>query len=233
VDQRQSLHLESVFQLAEKAHYLGTSLLHVGFGTVNGPDGKPFKTREGGVMKLDDLLENAIQKAYRRLPDGLVEDKQKAVNLAQQIAVAGLKFGDLSGHRTSDYVFDIDKILALEGKTGPYLQYACVRIQSLLKKVELSNGDIVVNHPLERNLLLTCVRYQDSFQASYRDLTPHIIADYAFTLARAFNSFYHECPIMHETDLVVKESRIQLCRQVLIILSRCLYLLGIQVPEEM
>lgn len=229
VDQRQSQHMQSVFKLAGIAGYQqGVELIHAGFGTVNGPDGKPFKTRDGGTMKLKDLLEISFNSAYQRLPEDIKNSNGEQVGW--QIALAGLKFSDLSGHRLSDYTFDLEKALSLEGKTGPYLQYACVRIQSLLEKSKVKTcGSLIITHPLERNLILACTRYQEVLELSSSELTPHVLAEYSFNLAR---SFYKECPVLNAKE-DIKSSRLQLCQNVFNILSRCLYLLGIEVPHKM
>jgi len=230
VDQRQEQHLQSVFAVARKAGYdLGASFIHVAFGTVNGKDGKPFKTRDGGVAKLTDLLETTVEQAKQR-----VSDRDDAI--AEMIAVGALKFADLSTDRLSGYVFDPERMTAPEGKTGPYLQYACVRIESIVAKagrlsVDKGEPEIVVSHECERQLLLACLNYPVAVQAAAERYQPKEIAEFAFSLAQAFSRFYAECQVVEQGR--VNESRLAICRLVGAILNQCHYLLGIDVPKRM
>jgi arginyl-tRNA synthetase len=227
VDNRQALHFEQLFRacrVVAPQHYI--DLVHAGFGTVNGKDGKPFKTRDGGVPTLDWMLDTVVAKAKERTDDP--KD-------AEIIGIGAIKYADLITHRESGYVFDIDRIMALEGKTGPYIQYACVRIQHILNKVDTSPnrvlGVVEITCDAERELLLTCANFPEIIEISERLLTPHHIAEYAFTLAQKFSTFYAECPVIDgdKTNL----SRVEICLTVQGTLKNCLFLLGIDVPSKM
>lgn len=240
VDQRQALHFEQVFRAARKAGLSnGAALVHVGFGTVNGPDGKPFKTRDGGVAKLSDLLGEAVAKAAERLASsGQVEalpDGERA-DLARMVGVAAVKFADLSGARTSGYVFDAERLVSFEGKTGPYVQYACVRIASILDKGAdqgVFAGAFRIEHAAERALALECLRYPEVTESAGRSLMPNEIAEHAFAVAQRFSRFYAECPVLGEPETALRAARLALCRLAHATLSRELHLLGIEVPRRM
>lgn len=240
VDQRQSLHFEQVFRAARKGGIAGAAeLAHVGFGTVNGPDGKPFKTRDGGVAKLADLVEEAVAKAAERLSASeqvsCLPEAERAT-LARQVGVAALKFADLSGARTSGYVFDADRLVSFEGKTGPYLQYACVRIGSILAKAKergAAQGPILIGHASERALVLECLRMPEVLASAGRSLMPNEVAEHAFALAQKFSRFYADCPVLGLADGVLRASRLSLCSLAHATLARELYLLGIEVPARM
>ncbi|MCQ8241148.1 arginine--tRNA ligase [Rhizosaccharibacter radicis] len=242
VDQRQALHFEQVFRAARRAGYAdGIDLVHVGFGTVNGPDGKPYKTREGGVAQLRDLLGDAVDKARERLaanperlPAGM--DDAGLGRLAEQVGLAAVKFADLSSFRTSGYVFDAERLVSFEGRTGPYVQYACVRIASILARgaaQRFEPGPIAVQAPAERALVLDCARLPDVVASATANLAPNEIADYVFALAQSFSRFYNECPVLAADGDAVRASRLSLCRLVHRVLSQGLWLLGIDVPERM
>jgi len=230
VDQRQEQHLQSVFEVARKAGFdHGAELAHVAFGTVNGKDGKPFKTRDGGVAKLTDLLASTVEQAKARVSDGNQE-------IAEKIAIGALKFADLSTDRISGYIFDPERMTAPEGKTGPYLQYACARIRSVVAKAATlpsagNTGEINVEHEAERQLLLTCVGFPMAVQAASDRYQPKEVAEFAFSVAQAFSRFYSECQVVF--DGKVNASRLAICQFVEVVLSECLYLLGIEVPERM
>lgn len=230
VDQRQEQHLQSVFEVARKAGFdNGAELVHVAFGTVNGKDGKPFKTRDGGVAKLTDLLASTVEQAKMRVSDGNHE-------IAEKIAVGALKFADLSTDRISGYIFDPERMTAPEGKTGPYLQYACARIRSVVSKSMLSSfegetGEIKIDHEAERQLLLACSGFPIAVQLAADRYQPKEIADFAFSVAQSFSRFYAEFQVV--TDGKVNASRMAICQFVDTILTKCLYLLGIEVPGRM
>jgi arginyl-tRNA synthetase len=196
VDQRQKLHFEQLFRAAKLTGLTdGCRLDHIGFGTVNGKDGKPFKTRDGGVMQLSALLAEAAGKAARRLESSGHAARftaEKKALLARKVGIAAVKFADLSSLRTSGYVFDGDRLVSFEGKTGPYLQYACVRISSILTLAAergLKPGRIRPSLPAGRELALECLRLPEAVAASARTLQPNEIAEYAFGLAKKFNRF--------------------------------------------
>lgn len=240
VDHRQHGHFEQLFRAAKKAGIAGKAHLeHAGFGTVNGPDGRPFKTRAGGVMKLYDLIAMAEVEAKSRLAEqGLGGDysPEERETIARQIAVATIKFADLSNHRTTDYIFDLERFSRFEGKTGPYLQYAAVRIKSILRKAQeqkFACGTPAIHSPEERALVLQLLSLGDAMRASEEKRAPNILCDYAFTLAQNFSRFYTAHHILSETDTSLRAQRLGLCAWVLEEMTRTLDLLGIQVPERM
>jgi len=240
VDHRQHAHFEQVFRAAELAGLNGRAQLeHVGFGTMNGTDGKPFKTRAGGVMKLYDLIAMAKDEAEKRLAEqGLAteySDEERA-EIARMVGIATIKFADLSNHRTTDYVFDLARFSRFEGKTGPYLQYAAVRIQSILRKAEadgMALADPVIRSPEERALILQLLAIGDAMEATEEKRAPNILCDYAFTLAQLFSRFYSEHHILSESDLELRAARLGLCKLTLDVLTKVLDLLGISIPERM
>ena len=228
VDQRQEQHLQSVFEVARKAGFDdGAEFTHVAFGTVNGKDGKPFKTRDGGVAKLSELLASTIDQAKTRVGDG-------NERIATQIAIGALKFADLLNDRQSGYIFDQERMMAPEGKTGPYLQYACARIRGVVAKANSSGGmddAIAVEHEAERQLLLTCLGFPLAVKAAADRYQPKEISEFAFSVAQAFSRFYTECQVVEAGK--VNASRLAICQFVESVLAQCLYLLGIEVPERM
>ncbi len=240
VDHRQHGHFEQVFRAARKARVGGRAHLeHVGYGTMNGPDGKPFKTRAGGVMKLYDLIAMAVVEANSRLAEeGLggdysAEEKEK---IARQVGIATIKFADLSNHRTTDYIFDLERFSKFEGKTGPYLQYAAVRIQSILRKAREEGyeaGAPAIHASEERGLVLQLLLEADAMIAAEEKRAPNILCDYAFELAQRFSRFYGAHHILSESDLELRAARLGLCARTLAVLTRILGLLGIEVPERM
>jgi arginyl-tRNA synthetase len=242
VDQRQGLHFEQVFRAAEKAGYVQDGLpkcVHAGFGTMNGTDGKPFKTRAGGVMKLEDLIGMALEKAQARLDEAeLAQDmpEEARAEIAHKIGVAAIKFADLQNNRISDYVFDLDRMTALEGKTGPYLLYQVVRIKSLLRKAAEQGASIgahieVSDSDLELCLILA--ELPDQFRLALENHTPHVLCDYVYRLAQAFSSFYGRCHILGEADEQKRGSWLLLSDLTARTIEQALDLLGISVPERM
>ena len=240
VDERQAEHFEQVFRAAYLAGYAAEgSLDHLGFGTMNGPDGKPFKTRAGGVLKLHDLITMAVEKARERLREAhLGEDLTEAEfeAIAHKVAVAALKFADLSNSRTTSYVFDLDRFMSFEGKTGPYLLYQSVRIKSLLRKAAdqaAAAGAIVIAEPAERDLALTLDAFSQAVTEAYDKRMPHVIAEHAYRLAQAFSKFYAACPVLVAPDEATRGSRLALSKAALDQLETALALLGIDTPERM
>lgn len=240
VDHRQHGHFEQVFRAAKKAGITGSAVLeHAGFGTINGPDGKPFKTRAGGAMKLYDLIAMAVVQAKSRLAEqGLGADYsvQEREAIAGQVAIATIKFADLSNHRTTDYIFDLERFSRFEGKTGPYLQYAAVRIKSILRKAGEEGhapGVAAVNSAEERALILQILSLGDALSAAEQRRAPNILCDYAFTLAQNFSRFYTAHHILSESDAGLRGQRLGLCALVLDVMTQVLDLLGIAVPERM
>ena len=240
VDARQADHFEQVFRAAYKCGYAAPGQLeHAANGTMNGPDGKPFKTRAGGVLKLHDLITQARDKARERLREAeLGADLPEAEfeDIAAKVAVAALKFADLSNNRTTSYVFDLDRFMSFEGKTGPYLLYQAVRIKSLLRKAEAQGvltGPIVVAEPAERELALTLDAFDAAAAEAYDRRAPHAVAEHAYRLAQSFSKFYAACPVLAADDPAVVGSRLALSKAALDQLETALRLLGIETPERM
>ncbi|MES2835798.1 MAG: arginine--tRNA ligase [Pseudomonadota bacterium] len=240
VDERQAEHFEQVFRAAYLAGYATEGALeHLGFGTMNGPDGKPFKTRAGGVLKLHDLITMATDKARERLHEAKLGDDLPEAEFeatARKVAVAALKFADLSNARTTSYVFDLDRFMSFEGKTGPYLLYQAVRIKSLLRRAEeqgAKSGPIAVAEPAERDLALTLDAFDGAVTEAYDRRSPHVVAEHAYRLAQSFSKFYAACPVLIAPDEATKASRLALSQATLGQLVKALELLGIDTPERM
>ncbi|WP_313574857.1 arginine--tRNA ligase [Brevundimonas sp.] len=240
VDERQAEHFEQVFRAAYLAGYAPEkSLEHLGFGTMNGADGKPFKTRAGGVLKLRDLIDQATDKARERLHEAKLGDDLPAEefeDIAHKVAVAALKFSDLSNNRTTSYVFDLDRFMSFEGKTGPYLLYQAVRVKSLLRKAAeqgVALAPIVIEEPAERDLALTLDAFDAATADAYDKRSPNLIAEHAYRLAQSFSKFYAACPILVAPDAATKGSRLALAAATLHQLETALRLLGIETPERM
>ncbi|MDB2437916.1 arginine--tRNA ligase [Hellea sp.] len=241
VDQRQALHFEQVFRAAVKADwYAPEQLYHVGFGTMNGKDGKPFKTREGGVLRLEDLLGIMNEAATKRLEEsgiGADFDAAERTEIARKVGLAALKFADLQNQRLTNYIFDPERFTAFEGKTGPYLLYAVVRIKSILRKAETQGskaGDIVVAEPAEEQLVLALDAFGRAVATSAEKYSPHILCDHIYKVAQAFSRFYTECPILvDDTPHDVRASRLALAQLTLRQLEMGLNILGIDAPERM
>ena len=239
VDQRQADHFEIVFRAAHMADYAQEGgLEHLGFGTMNGLDGKPFKTREGGVLKLNDLIEMTRDKARQRLKDadlGSTLDLEIFEATAQMVAVAALKFADLQNYRGTSYVFDLDRFSSFEGKTGPYLLYQAVRVKSLLRRAQetgFASGPISVTEPAERDLVLLLDAFDQALIDAYDKKSPNLIAEHAYRLAQCFSKFYAACPIL-PAEPAVRASRLSLAQTALRQLELALDLLGINAPERM
>jgi arginyl-tRNA synthetase len=239
VDQRQADHFEQVFRAAALAGYAPREALeHIGFGTMNGADGKPFKTRAGGVLKLDDLIGLAKEKARERLREaklGADFSAEEFEDIAHKVAIAAIKFADLSNFRGTSYVFDLDRFISFEGRTGPYLLYQAVRIKSILRKAEeqgAASGPIQIAHAAERTLALALDAFEGALAAAYDKRAPHFIAEHAYNLAQAFSGFYTNCPILPETG-AVRASRLALAQTTLRQLELALDTLGIGTPERM
>ncbi|MDR0889464.1 MAG: arginine--tRNA ligase [Oscillospiraceae bacterium] len=234
-DKRQSLHFEQVFRAARIAGIVpeSTVLQHIGFGTMNGKDGKPFKTREGGVMRLERLISEITQFIAQKIADNqTVSDGGKTAGI---IAIAALKYGDLSNLATKDYVFDMERFASFEGNTGPYLLYTIVRIKSILARC----GDYAhlqiceADNPAQKALQLTLAQLPEQLQASYRDSAPHVLCAYGYDLAVAVNKFYHETRILSEPDEAKKQSYIALIALAKRALETCIDLLGFEAPDKM
>ncbi len=240
VDQRQADHFEVVFRAALLAGYAREGeLQHVGFGTMNGTDGKPFKTRAGGVLKLRDLIDMVGGQARDRLHEaGLGAELSPAEfeDTAMKVAVATLKFADLQNFRGTSYVFDLDRFSSFEGKTGPYLLYQAVRIKSLLRKAadeDARAAVIAITEPAERDLVLVLDAFDHALAEAYDKRAPNFIAEHAYRLAQAFSRFYSACPVLAAADAATRGSRLALATATLNQLQTALDVLGIAAPERM
>lgn len=246
VDKRQAIHFEQVFRCAKKAGFVlpDTKLTFLGFGTMNGKDGKPFKTREGGVMRLESLIQEVTQKVYEKIMANKEIDTQEAKVIAKQVGVAALKYGDLSNQVTKDYVFDLERFTSFEGNTGPYILYTVVRINSILSKTEADDkGKVTESYETfklkeptskcEGDLMLKVVQFNEVIEKSFKEYAPQRICQYIYELANALNRFYHENKILSERDQEKRNSWIKLLKMVSDILRICLDLLAIDVPDKM
>jgi arginyl-tRNA synthetase len=243
VDSRQSLHFTQVFRCAKKAGIVpeSTKLEYLGFGTMNGSDGKPYKTRDGGVMKLSDFynlvyeaaLNNISESRTSKANDGSEESKQE---IARKIAVATIKFGDLVNHRTKDYVFDLDKFMAVDGKTGSFLLFTVARINSILRSSGFESTDFdsaEIYTDSEREMLLALALSGEAFGLAYREKAPSVVCENAYQLTLAFSKFYHDNHILTEKDEAKKSAWLNLCVAVKTLLEKHLDVLGIETVELM
>ena len=237
VDKRQSLHFEQVFRVARKAELLParTELQHIGFGTMNGKDGKPFKTREGGVMRLERLIAEITDFVRGKITENQMVEDSAVDATARLIAMAALKYGDLSNQATKDYVFDMDRFAAFEGNTGPYILYTIVRIKSILSRYgkEVKKEIRPAIRREEKDLMLSLSRFGDDLTAAYLQSAPNLICAYIYELAGAVNKFYHETKILAESDEEKQAGYISLISLAKDILETCIYLLGFSAPEKM
>jgi len=237
VDQRQHLHFLQVFRAAERAGLIPENVLeHIGFGTMNGKDGKPFKTREGGVMRLGDLIQNSRDLALKEAGFTNETMSDSVQGMTDKIAIAAIKFGDLSNPRTSDYTFDPDQFIRFEGKTGPYIQYASVRVRSIMEKADVyevsSNIDVFYDRS-ERALALAILAYPEALYSAFNKRMPSDVCDYVYMLAREFSSFYKQCPVLGETDMNKRALRLLLSEKTLTTINNAFGCLAIPLPERM
>lgn len=236
-DKRQGLHFEQVFRAARKAGIVRpeTELVHIGFGTMNGRDGKPFKTREGGVMRLERLIAEITDFVRAKVEENDLVSGDAAEQTTKQIAMAALKYGDLSNQPTKDYIFDMDRFAAFEGNTGPYILYTIVRIKSILAKYG-KEADLPIAAPANvegKDLMLALTRFADNLQIAHRDYAPNIICAYIYELAGYANKFYHETKILTEPDEEKKRGYIALINLTKSVLETCIDLLGFSAPDKM
>lgn len=241
VDKRQELHFVQVFRCAQKAKMVedDTKLTFVGFGTMNGKDGKPFKTREGGVMRLERLIGEINEEMFQKIVENRSVKDENAEKTAQMVGLSAIKYGDLSNQASKDYIFDIDRFTSFEGNTGPYILYTIVRIKSILsryaeegKNPEDGMIQCAVNAS-EKNLMLELSRFNSIIEPAFEEKAPHRICAYIYDLANAFNSFYHETRILGEEDEMKKRSWIRLLTLTKEVLETCIDLLGFSAPERM
>lgn len=241
-DKRQELHFTQVFRVAKKAGYVKqeTPMIHIGFGTMNGKDGKPFKTRDGGVMRLENLIADINQAAFDKIMENRTTTEEEARETAKTVGLAALKYGDLSNQAAKDYVFDIDRFVAFEGNTGPYILYTMVRIKSILSRYESLDGKdtgeaaiLPAAGEAEKALMLELGRYNDVMDTSFAETAPHKLCQYIFELSNAFNSFYHDTNILKEEDKKRQAGWIKLITLVKDVLEACIGVLGFDAPERM
>lgn len=241
VDKRQELHFTQVFRAAKKTGIVPeeTRLRFLGFGTMNGKDGKPFKTREGGVMRLESLIAEIDEEMYRKITDNRTVGEEEARETAKIVGLSAIKYGDLSNQAAKDYVFDVDRFTSFEGNTGPYILYTIVRIKSILNKYteageSLEGLAIAGAHgDEEKALMLEAAKYNGVMETAFEELAPHKICAYIYELANAFNRFYHETKILAEEDKEVRKSYIALLVLTKKILESCIDVLGFEAPERM
>ena len=240
-DKRQEMHFMQVFRCAKKTGVIGDDvrLDFLGFGTMNGADGKPFKTREGGVMRLETLLGDINEEMYKKIKDNHEVEEEEGRATAAVVALAAVKYGDLSNQATKDYVFDIDKFTSFEGNTGPYILYTIVRIKSILSKYKEAGGSLeglsfnAETGDTEKALMLELVRFNQVIEAAYDELAPHKICAYIYDVANAFNRFYHETRILNEEDKERKEGFLKLLMLTKDLLEESIDILGFSAPDKM
>lgn len=247
VDKRQELHFVQVFRCARKTGLVKpeTELKFLGFGTMNGKDGKPFKTRDGGVMRLEYLVSEIDNEMLKKITENqkskenLGISEEEAKETAKTVALAAIKYGDLSNQASKDYIFDIDRFTSFEGNTGPYILYTIVRIKSILHKYhdlgKSAEGAVITSahSESEKNLMLEISKFNAVIDGAFADTAPHKICSYIYDLANAFNSFYHETKIMSEEDETVQKSYIRLLELTKSVLETSIDLLGFSAPERM
>ena len=243
VDKRQELYFEQVFRCARKTKLVkdDTELKFLGFGTMNGKDGKPFKTREGGVMRLESLIAEINEEMLRKIKESRDTSDEEAAATAQVVGLAALKYGDLSNQAVKDYIFDIDRFTSSEGDTGPYILYTIVRIKSILAKYRENGGDIQsvfsdIKAPVndsEKQLMMELAKFNASIETACEEYAPHKICAYIYDLANAFNRFYHETKILAEEDASRKAGWIALLGLTRDVLETSIDLLGFSAPDRM
>lgn len=240
-DKRQDLHYTQFFRVARKAGFVrpGIPMSFLGFGTMNGKDGKPFKTRDGGVMRLEQLIAEINEAAYDRIMENRTMDEEEARKTARLVGLAALKYGDLSNQAAKDYIFDIDRFVSFTGNTGPYILYTIVRIQSIFNKYR-EQGGVMENYSFlpaasrgEKALMLEISRYNEVMESSFAEKAPHKLCQYIYDLSEDFNHFYQDVIILTEENKEQQGSWIQLISLAKDVLSSCIDVLGFEAPERM
>ena len=241
-DKRQELHFTQVFRVSKKANIVdeNTKMEFLGFGTMNGKDGKPFKTRDGGVMRLENLIAQINKAVYDKIMENRTVSEEEANNTAKIVGLAALKYGDLSNQASKDYIFDIDRFASFEGNTGPYILYTIVRIKSILEKYKAESGNADVNLPVintdngsQMQLMLEVAKFNEIIENAAEELAPHKICSYVYDLSNAFNRFYHETKILAEEDQTKKAGYIALINLTINVLEQCIVLIGFSAPDRM
>lgn len=239
VDKRQDLYFEQVFRCARKTGLAGKNvvLTFLGFGTMNGKDGKPFKTRDGGIMRLENLIEEINAAVYKKIMDNREMQEQEARQIAEKVGLAALKYGDLCNQASKDYVFDLDRFTSFEGNTGPYILYTIVRIKSILAKLTGESGQTGTILPAEGGsetaLMLELVKFNETIYTAFTENAPHKICGYVYDIANAFNKFYHENKIITQENRELRESWVTLLLLTVRILTTSIDLLGFEAPDRM
>ncbi len=241
VDKRQELYFTQVFRCARKTGLVKpeTELKFLGFGTMNGKDGKPFKTREGGVMRLEYLVSSINEEMYRKIADNHTVEEEEGRKTAKVVALSAIKYGDLSNQASKDYIFDVERFTSFEGNTGPYILYTIVRIKSILKKYQeeksLPQGAqiLAARSQSEKALMLEIGRFNGMMETAFEEIAPHKVCAYIYDLANAFNHFYHETKIMAEEDEMAQAGYICLLKLTKRVLETCISVLGFDAPERM
>lgn len=241
VDKRQEMHFIQVFRCAKKTGLVKpeTDLEFLGFGTMNGKDGKPFKTREGGVMRLEYLISDINEKMYQKIAENPEISEEEARETARKIGLSAIKYGDLSNQASKDYVFDIDRFTSFEGNTGPYILYTIVRIKSILNKYQVQGGDLTkgripaAENDSQKALELVLARFNGALENAFDELAPHKVCAYIYELANAFNKFYHETKILGEEDEEKRAGLVAVLQLTKRVLETCIDVLGFEAPERM
>lgn len=241
VDKRQELYFTQVFRCARKTGLVKpeTELKFLGFGTMNGKDGKPFKTREGGVMRLEYLVSSINEEMYKKIAENHTVEESEGRETAKVVALSAIKYGDLSNQASKDYIFDIDRFTSFEGNTGPYILYTIVRIKSILKKYQaektMPEGAVILpaHSESEKALMLEISKFNAVMENAFEETAPHKVCAYIYDLANAFNHFYHETKIMAEEDAMVQAGYIKLLELTRNVLETCIDVLGFEAPERM
>lgn len=241
VDDRQSLHFEQIFHTAGRWGFTGAELVHVAFGKITGKDGKPYKTREGGTVGLETLLDEAVERARKVVDENSGDlDEEERANVAEVVGLGAVKYADLSQNRMSDYVFDWDKMISLQGNTATYLQYVYARNRSIFRKgnvlpeeLDPSRTEIILTHPSERALGLKLLQFGESVAQAAEDYKPNVVTNYLFELANAYNAFFRDCHVLKAETPELRDSRLILCELTARTIRRGLELLGIRTVERM
>ena len=241
VDKRQELHFIQVFRCARKTGLVKpeTELSFLGFGTMNGKDGKPFKTRDGGVMRLENLIADIDEEMFHKIVENRSVKDQDAKETAEIVGLSAIKYGDLSNQASKDYVFDVDRFTSFEGNTGPYILYTIVRIKSILARYQAEGGSLegitiqTPNSESEKALMLALSKFNAVMENAFEELAPHKICAYIYELANDFNHFYHEVKILSEENEEKKKGYLALLMLTRDVLESCIHVLGFTSPERM
>jgi arginyl-tRNA synthetase len=239
VDHRQGEHFSKLFATAKQIGYNDIELKHVSFGTVLGKDGKPYKTRSGSVVGLEPLLDEAIERAFQ-VVESLPIPKEEKLQVAQTVGLGAIKYADLVHNRTSDYEFDLEKMVRLDGHTSAYIQYSYARTRSILRNAGLQANDpitadvpFILNHPAERNLALILLKFEEVLLHVTQDYMPNLLADYLYDVSKSYSSFFEQCPVLKAETDSLKQSRLSLCQLTGRTIKQGLELLGIHVVDRM